>query len=124
MLAKNVAAWFEIPTLDLDRAARFYESVLGVKLQRESMGSMRMAIFPHQAPDHSGAVVVADGYRPATEGTVVYLNLAQDLAGALARVEQAGGKVLLGKTALPGDQGFFAQFLDGDGNRVGLYSVQ
>ncbi len=123
MLANNVAAWFEIPTLDLERATRFYESVLGVKLQRESMGAMRMAIFPHAMPNNSGAVVSAEGYRPATEGTVVYLNLAQDLAGPLARVEKAGGKVLLGKTALPGDQGFFAQFLDGDGNRVGFYSA-
>jgi uncharacterized protein len=26
------------------------------------------------------------------------------------------------RTALPGDMGFFAQFLDSEGNRVGLWS--
>lgn len=124
MLANNVPAWFEIPAAKLDRAAQFYEKVLDVKLQRETMGPMQMAVFPHKPPDSTGAVVTAEGYRPTQEGTVIYLNLSQDLAGPLAKVEKAGGKVLLGKTALPDNMGFFAQFLDSEGNRVGFFSMQ
>jgi hypothetical protein len=124
MLAKNVPAWFEIPSAKLDRAAHFYEAVLGIQLSREDMGPMQMAVFPHDPPNSTGAVVQAEGYQPTASGTVIYLNLSQDLAGPLGKVEKAGGKVLLGKTALPENMGFFAQFLDSEGNRVGFYSQQ
>lgn len=43
---KNVVGWFEIPTLDLDRAQKFYEEVLGLKLERHTMGPLEMAWFP------------------------------------------------------------------------------
>lgn len=122
MLAASTVNWFEIPSANLERAARFYESLLGVKLKREAMGAMQMAVFPHTAPNPTGCVLAADGYKPNAEGTTVYLNLKDDLAEPLAKVEKAGGKVLLGKTALPEGMGFFAQFLDSEGNRVGFYS--
>lgn len=124
MLAKTVPAWFEIPSLRLERAIAFYEKLLSVRLQAETMGPMRMAVFPHEAPNTGGALVQAEGYRPSADSAVVYLNLSEDLATPLARVEAAGGKVLLGKTALPDCVGYFAQFLDSEGNRVGLYSQQ
>lgn len=124
MLAANVPAWFEIPAAQLDRATAFYEKILGVSLKREAMGPMQMAVFPHVPPQSAGAVVQADGYEPNGQGTVVYLNLASDLSNALERVERAGGKVLLGKTPLPENMGFFAQLQDTEGNRVGLYSPQ
>jgi uncharacterized protein len=124
MLAKNVPAWFEIPATQLDRATRFYETVLGVKLNPDDMGPMQMAIFPHEMPNSTGALVQAEGYTPTASGSVVYLNLAQDLNGPLGKVENAGGKVLLDKTALPENMGYFAQFLDSEGNRVGFYSQQ
>jgi predicted enzyme related to lactoylglutathione lyase len=121
MLQPSVPAWFEIPAQDLDRAARFYETVLGAKLKREEMGPMRMAVFPHEDPQPSGAVVHAEGYRPAADGTVIYLNL-DDIRPALERVPKAGGKVLLPVTALPDGMGVFAQLRDSEGNRVGLFS--
>ena len=42
----NALTWFEIPTQDLDRAVRFYETVLGVHLKREVFGGVPHAIFP------------------------------------------------------------------------------
>lgn len=121
MLQPSVPAWFEIPAQDLDRATRFYETVLGARLVREDLGPMRMAVFPHEKPQPTGAVVHAEGYRPAAEGTVVYLNL-DDIRPALERVPKAGGKVVLPLTTLPGGQGVFAQLRDSEGNRVGLFS--
>jgi predicted enzyme related to lactoylglutathione lyase len=53
---------------------------------------------------------------------VVYLNAGDDLDGAVARVEAAGGKVLLGKTRISEDIGSIAHFLDTEGNRVALHS--
>ena len=110
-----------INVTDLDRAVRFYESVLSASLIREDMGGMKMAVFPHEKPGSSGALVLAPGYEPTTQGSVVYLNLS-DIRPALARVPQAGGEVLLPLTPLPDEMGVFAQFRDSEGNRVGLFS--
>lgn len=121
MLQPSVPAWFEIPASDMDRAVRFYEAVLEASLVRETMGPMEMAVFPHQKPGASGAVVRAQGYEPAEAGSVVYLNL-DDIRPALERVPRAGGAVLLPRTALPDEIGFFAQIRDSEGNRVGLFS--
>ena len=121
MLQPNVPAWFEIPAQDLDRASRFYESVLQAQLTREDQGSIRMAVFPHDKSLASGALVKAEGYRPTEQGSVVYLNV-DDVRPALARVPKAGGTVLQPATKLPEQGGVFAQIRDSEGNRVGLYS--
>ena len=116
-------AWFEIPSADFDRAVRFYEKVLDARLAREEMGPMTLAVFPHEKPAPTGAVVKAPGYTPAQAGTVVYLSL-DDIRPALGRVGAAGGEVLLPLTALPDGQGVFAQIRDTEGNRVGLFSAR
>jgi predicted enzyme related to lactoylglutathione lyase len=121
MLQPSVPAWFEIPVNDLERAVRFYERALDTSLTRETMGPMRLAVFPHGEAAPSGALIHAEGSRPAAEGTVVYLNL-DDIRPALANVEKAGGVVLLPLTPLPDEMGVFAQIRDTEGNRVGLFS--
>jgi len=55
---------------------------------------------------------------------MIYLNAAPKIDDALARVAKAGGKVVLPKTALPGDMGFYAHMIDSEGNRVGLHALQ
>lgn len=125
MLAASTVTWFEIPSEDLDRATRFYEEVLGVKLKPDAMGpKMKFSIFPADRGQPTGCVMHADGYRPSAESTTIYLNLREDLSKPLAKVEKAGGKVLQGKTALPENMGFYAQFLDSEGNRVGFFSLR
>jgi uncharacterized protein len=121
MLQPTVPAWFEIPAHDLDRAVRFYESVLKAKLTVADMGQMRMGVFPHEKAAPGGAVVHAAGYEPAVTGTVVYLSL-DDIRPALGRVPRSGGEVLLPLTELPEGAGVFAQIRDTEGNRVGLFS--
>jgi len=122
MLAASAVNWFEIPSTDLKRATRFYETVLDLKLLSDSMGPVQMAVFPAEKKQPTGCVIAAEDYRPSANSTTVYLNLADDLSKALARVEKAGGKVPFGKTALPENMGFYARFLDSEGNRVGFYS--
>ena len=44
MLNPNVPAWFEIPANRLDRAQKFYETILGVQLKRaEAAGDSETA---------------------------------------------------------------------------------
>ena len=121
---KNAVNWFEIPVKNLSRAQAFYETILGAKMQpMEAMG-MKSAFFPADM-EHGvgGSIVENEKYEPADKGTLIYLNGGEDLSIPLAKVEQAGGKVVLPKTSIE-PNGFIAQFTDTEGNKVALHSMK
>lgn len=115
--------WFEIPAADFARAKAFYEAVLATTLT-VPFPDMKYAMFPAdmQQGEIGGGLVEEAGYTPSQTGALVYLNGGEDLSVPLARVEAAGGKVLVPKTSL-GPNGFMAQFLDTEGNRVAFHSM-
>lgn len=117
------ASWFEIPSLNFERAVQFYEGVFGVSLKREQiMGDL--AIFPSSEDSVSGAILAPQAdYQPTKVGATVYLNAGADLQPLLERAEKLGGEVLVPKTALPPGMGFFAHLIDSEGNRIGLHSM-
>ena len=118
----NALNWFEIPASDINRAAKFYSTVLGAELEIAEMSpGYLMAMLPSE-DGVGGALVQGEGYAPSKEGTVVYLNGGEDLALPLGNVEAAGGQVLVPKTDI-GENGFFAYILDSEGNKVGLHSM-
>jgi predicted enzyme related to lactoylglutathione lyase len=118
----NAVGWFEIPVTDLERALKFYESILGIKLSRNEMGPLKMAWFPWEedAMGAAGSLVKADGYTPSYAGTLVYFAV-QDIDGTLAKINAAGGKTILPRMSI-GEYGFIAHFQDTEGNRVALHS--
>ncbi len=122
----NVINWFEIPASNFERACEFYNNVLGGTIQVMDTGDnpMQMGFFPGHSGEGEvgGAVVSGEGYKPSAEGAVVYLNAGNDLTEPLSRIEDAGGKVLSPKTAI-GENGFIAHFMDTEGNRVALHSM-
>ncbi len=120
----NVAGWFEIPATDFGRAVGFYEKVLDTRLITEKMMGAQLAVFPYERPGVSGCVIQGDGYKPGNAGCVIYLETKGALDGPLARAAANGGKVATPKTALPEGMGFFAHFVDSEGNRVGLHSME
>lgn len=118
----NALNWFEIPTSDIKRASKFYGTILGAELDvAEMMPGYQMAMLPSE-DGVGGALIQGEGYTPSAEGSLVYLNGGENLAGPLAKVEGAGGKILVPKTDI-GENGFFAYFLDSEGNKVGLHSM-
>lgn len=122
---KNAINWFEIPVKDFDNAKLFYETILGAKMHlMEAMG-MRSAFFDAdlQGGGIGGCIMQGQGYVPAAQGSLVYLNGGDDLSVPLSKVEAAGGKILLPKTAI-GPNGFMAHFTDPEGNKVGLHSMK
>jgi len=73
------------------------------------------------APGTVGSLVKAEGYKPSTSGTLVYLAV-ERIEAALAKVQEKGGRVLLPKTNI-GQYGVIAHFRDSEGNRVGLHAM-
>lgn len=122
-MARNAFSWVEIPVVDLDRAAAFYGAILGAELERMDLGATSMAILPAEEGGASGALL-DDGGRtlPSAAGTLVYLNCEPDLQPVLDRVESAGGVILLAKSLITEEFGYYAVVADTEGNRVGLYS--
>lgn len=121
---KNAINWFEIPAKDFERAKSFYEVIFDAKLETMSMEEMgmTMAFFPADWENGvGGGIAFGPGYEPSDKGTIVYLNVGDDLSTSLAKVESAGGKIILPKTSL-GPNGFMAQFIDTEGNRVAFHS--
>jgi hypothetical protein len=108
---------------DLDRAARFYETVLQTSLKREHFGPAPLAIFTYDPPFVGGCLSKAENFQPSAEGSMVYLNADPNLDEALSRAEANGGHVVTPKTALPPGMGYFAAIRDTEGNTVGLHAI-
>jgi predicted enzyme related to lactoylglutathione lyase len=116
--------WFEIPVIDIERAQRFYEALLGAPMRREQMGDQTLALFPSADAGVGGCLVAGNGTPwPAAIGSLVYLNATPSLDAVLSRVTPAGGRVSTPKVALPDGMGVFAHITDTEGNRVGLHAL-
>lgn len=118
---KNAINWFEIPVANMDRAARFYASVLELELKLEVFGGLTMALFRAEDPGVGGALVADPRRRPSADGALVYLDATGKLDASLARVAAAGGEVVVPRMAI-GDPGFIAIVRDSEGNLVGLHA--
>ena len=119
---KNAINWFDIPVKDFDRAKSFYEKVLDTTMETQSMPGMKMAFFPADWENGiGGGLAYGEGYEPSEKGSLIYLNGGDDLSIPLGRIEEAGGKVVVPKTSL-GPNGFMAQFIDSEGNKVAFHS--
>lgn len=117
----NFVVWFNIPVLDLERAVKFYSTVMSVELTPMQIGHIRQANFPIAPGFSSGSLKQNKEGEPGAAGTMVYLNGGEDLSVPLARVEAAGGAVVKSKTPI-GPNGFMAIFKDTEGNHVALHS--
>ena len=118
----NAVNWFEIPSVDFERARKFYGAIYGVKIEGTEMyPGFKMAMLPYQN-GVGGAVVQGEGYKPSADGVALYLNGGDDLNSLLEKVDGAGGQVVQPKTDI-GENGFTAFFIDTEGNKVGLHSM-
>lgn len=117
----NPVNWFEIPTVDLGRAKKFYERVLGVELADAEMGPNQMAWFPMEMgrTGAAGTLIQGEGYQPSHDGSLVYLHV-DSIDPTLAAIEEAGGQTLMPRTSI-GQHGFIAHFQDSEGNRVAIH---
>lgn len=115
--------WFEIPVKDLKRAKSFYQELLDVEINEVDMHGTKMGFFPNKQNSVSGALVKGEGYSPSESGSLLYLNGGKDLNKYLQRVEKLGGQVLVEKTKIGDDAGFFGLFIDTESNRIAFHSI-
>lgn len=118
---RDFVSWFEIPAANFHQAVEFYNHIYGIEMETTAAGEHTMAFFPSSG-GIGGAVVSGPGSIPNDNGPLIYLNAGEDLNTVLGKVEQAGGRVVLPKTLISGDAGYFAIFIDSEGNKLALHS--
>lgn len=118
---KRLVSFFEIPAINFDRAVKFYEAVFKTKLTVIDCEHEKMAFFSDETKECCGAVSWTKGFNPSKDGVLISLQC-EDIELTLALIEANGGETIIPKTRIEAeDAGFFAVFLDCEGNRVGLW---
>jgi predicted enzyme related to lactoylglutathione lyase len=122
MQAQDMISWFEIPVSDFDRARKFYETIFDIEMTVTEMQGYKMAFFPNFEGRISGAICYGEGYIPSGAGSLLYLNANPDVNLVLDRATAAGGRIIVPKTMVSADSGFYAFLVDTEGNRIALHS--
>jgi predicted enzyme related to lactoylglutathione lyase len=121
--------WFEIPVSDSNRARKFYETILDIKMHTEYIEETKeeLTFFPAvpgmmQAPLGSltGVLLKSERLKPSKEGTLIDLNTYPNIQTVIDKIETVGGKVVLPKTKMIA--GYISVFIDTEGNTVALHS--
>jgi predicted enzyme related to lactoylglutathione lyase len=120
---ENLINWFEIPATDFKRAVTFYKAILGYDIKETEMFGTKMGFFPTDGTNVSGAIVQGEGYNPSTDGVTAYLNGGIDLQVVLGKVESNKGKVIVEKTQISPEMGYFGMFIDTEGNKMAVHSI-
>lgn len=123
MSNSNTICWVDIPVTNLARSIKFYSTVLGQKVTKESMPGLEFGLLPHANDNVSGCLVCSKGHKPAKQGPLVYISVEGRMDAALKAVKKARGKILVAKEQI-GPYGFRAIILDTEGNRVALHSTK
>ena len=122
-MAGNPVGWFEIYVQDMPRARRFYEQVLGRKLEKLESGGLEMWAFARaEGYGTQGALVHMPGFPAGGNSAIVYF-MCEDCAVEESRVVPAGGRIEKKKFSI-GPYGFISLVYDTEGTMIGLHSMK
>jgi len=120
-MSNNTLCWIDIPVKRLDRAIRFYSSVLGEDVTRQSDEGFEFGLLPNAQEGVSGCLYVSDENRPSEYGPIVYLSVEGRLDAAVRACLADGGRLVREKHPI-GTYGYRAIIIDCEGNRIALHS--
>ena len=118
----NFVSIFEIPAIEISRAIDFYQAILDIKIEKIDFPGTLMGLFPTEGQMTFGVIVQGEDYKPSGNGVTIYMNGGDNLQVSLDKIEKNGGKIIVPKTLHADESGYFAMFIDTEGNRIGLHS--
>lgn len=118
---------FEIPFDNKQRAMKFYADTFGWHLtdmpEMSYVVASTVEVNDQQMPKEPGAINGGLFPRPKdAPNPTIYVGVAS-VDSAIARVTEAGGRVVTPKTPIPG-MGAYARVADTEGNVIGLFEGQ
>lgn len=128
----KIFSYVAIPTTNFERAFVFYHDITDGLIKKNPDVPFPMAYFIDKDKSYVGhlfhlpQIKLADGsvvdLKPSGDGAIIYMEMAQDLNDTLEKITKAGGKVLMPKTLIAPGKGYWALFLDTEGNKLALHS--
>lgn len=113
-LGNGKICYVEMPSLDIERSAAFYQAVFGWKVRKRGDGR---TAFDDALGEVSGAWV--EGRPPSPQpGLLIYV-MVDSVAATCKTIEAHGGKIVQQIGGDPGE--ITARFSDPAGNVLGLY---
>ena len=111
---------FEISAEDPERATRFYSNVFGWKIQKwDGPEDYWMATTGEEGqPGIDGAIMRRSDLSTGGNSVINTMD-AESVDELAAKIEQAGGRIVAPKMAVPG-VGYFAYCQDTEGNTFGI----
>ena len=117
---KKLISWVEIPATNMGRAVKFYANILEIELEILDFGNEKMACFP----SGEGAISQAKDFKPSENGVLVSINAGHKMDETLKKIVANGGTIVKAKTKIEAEnKGYFATFIDCEGNKLGLYGA-
>lgn len=120
----NKVTYFEIPVDDMQRSQDFYSKVFGWEAKELSEGYVRLLSVPTSndgvSSNMAGAInggLQKRGERAKAPTVVVTVD---DIDLITAKIESMGGTIVIPKEEM-GGMGWYVQFDDPAGNRIGLF---
>ncbi|OFY71552.1 MAG: hypothetical protein A3G23_04725 [Bacteroidetes bacterium RIFCSPLOWO2_12_FULL_37_12] len=137
----NIISWFEIPASNFNRAVKFYRNTLEVEIELHNFNGIAHGVFkiPGEPANRiTGAIIDCPEKRSDNVGPVLFFSAGTEMVEVLNRIVAEGGKILLNKTLIRDiiskdkaiipktlidhNVGYYAYFLDSEGNKMGLFS--
>ncbi len=117
-------SYVAIPCSDFKRASAFYNAITGGMLADAPNMPFPMAYFKDKEGKNVGHLFQFNGLNPGADGPLVYLNLTEDLNEIANKIPAAGGQVIMPKTMISSTAGYWAIFMDTEGNKLALHSMK
>jgi predicted enzyme related to lactoylglutathione lyase len=119
--------WVEIPVVDLDRAMKFYGTILNKQLESVDEGVRRYANLVRTDDGRSGASInQTSNFPPSATGVLVYFQAEGTMADILQKIMTAGGEIVIPQSNIvetDASMGYYATFKDTEGNVIGIFSA-
>ncbi|MBL4594908.1 MAG: hypothetical protein JKX68_14005 [Flavobacteriales bacterium] len=134
--------WIQIPANDLNRAAKFYETIFDASFFFEELNAIPHAVFKNNGGQKElihGAIIELKDYKNSGQGTILFFDATGNFETIMELIVEGGGKIIKEKTLITSKEnnssftipntyidnkpGYYAHFLDSEGNRMGLYGT-
>ncbi|MFF2449535.1 VOC family protein [Neobacillus sp. NPDC058068] len=112
-ISENQFGFFDIGAREGNRSQKFYEKVFNWRITDDG------PVMNIAKEDAGLNGIIYNWTREEPTYLTIYMKVA-DISACLEKVTQLGGKVIIPETAVQ-DFGTYAQFLDLDGNVIGIY---
>ncbi len=114
----NRVVHFELGVINPERAIKFYRLAFGWTIQKYDgpMDYWLVTTGDPKEPGINGGLVISKDAQPRTVNAIAVDHIDE----SIKKIEQAGGKVVVAKTAIPG-VGWLVYFSDPEGNLLGLH---